>query len=149
MVNRVSIMKRVPIVVLAGIFLSACSSSEERAQSYYESGAKLLAAHENQKAAIEFKNAVQLNKKLLPAWRGLAAIDEQGHNWVELTGVLRTIADLDPKDADAKLKLARLMLYGGATDEALKLVNGLEEADNWLRLPAFRGISVHRAIPHG
>jgi hypothetical protein len=26
---------------------------------------------------------------------------------------------------------------------------GLEEADNWLRLPAFRGISVHRAIPHG
>ena len=123
-------MKRVPIVVLAGIFLSACSSSEERAQSYYESGAKLLAAHENQKAAIEFKNAVQLNKKLLPAWRGLAAIDEQGHNWAELTGVLRTIADLDPKDTDAKLKLARLMLYGGATDEALKLVNGLEEADN-------------------
>ena len=123
-------MKRIPILLLAGIFLSACSSSEERAQSYYESGAKLLAAHENQKAAIEFKNAVQLNKKLLPAWRGLAAIDEQGHNWAELTGVLRTIADLDPKDTDAKLKLARLMLYGGATDEALKLVNGLEEADN-------------------
>jgi tetratricopeptide (TPR) repeat protein len=127
---RSSAMTRLALLFLLGILISGCSSSAERAQSYYEHGAKLLAAHDNQKAAIEFKNAVKLNKGLLPAWRGLAQIDEFGHNWTELVPVLRTIVELDPKDVDTKLKLARLMLYGGATDEALKVVNSVTEADN-------------------
>ena len=91
---------------------------------------KLLAEHDNQKAAIEFRNAIKLKKDLLPAWRGLAQIEELDHHWQGLVPILRTIAELDPKDVETKLKLARLMLLGGATDEALKLVNGLDEGDN-------------------
>ena len=50
--------------------------AEERAQSYYEHGMQLLAAHDNKRAEIEFRNAVKYNKKLLPAWQSLAQVEE-------------------------------------------------------------------------
>ncbi len=78
------------VLALAIIGLSACSSSEERAKSYYEHGVQLLAAHDNQRAAIEFRNAVKYNKDLLPAWRGLAEIEEQAHNGPGLIPVLQS-----------------------------------------------------------
>ena len=116
------------LLLLAAVLLTGgCSSSAERAQNYYENGMKLLAAHEYQKATIEFKNAIALKKDLVPAWRGLAQIDEATHQWQALVGALKTIVELDPKDVETKLKLARLMLFGGATDQALKLVNELND----------------------
>ena len=41
--------------------------------------------------------------------------------------MLRTIIDLAPNDVEAKLKLARLMLYGGSADQALALVKDLDD----------------------
>ena len=121
--------KRCALVLLLGLGLAACSSAAQRAQNHYENGQKLVAAHDDTRAALEFKNAVQLKKDMLPAWRGLADIDERHHNWTELVSVLRSIVDLDPKDAASKLKLARLMLFGGAADEALKLVNSIDSTN--------------------
>ena len=117
-------------VILAGLALAGCSSKAEQAQSYYDHGQKLLAAHDTKGAALEFKNAIRLKNDFLPAYRGLAQIDETDHNWTELVPTLRRIVDLDPKDVDTRLKLARLMLYAGATDQALKLVNDLDASDN-------------------
>jgi tetratricopeptide (TPR) repeat protein len=123
-------MKRFPILCLLALCLGACSSAEKRAERYYESGKKLLATHDVQRAAIEFKNAVRLKKDMLPAWRGLAEADELDHRWAELVPVLRTIVELDPKDVDAKLKLANLLLYGGAADQALAIVKDLDDTAN-------------------
>ena len=67
---------RIAIVIAGAMQLACCSSSAERAQSYYDNGVKLLAKHENQKAAIEFKNAIDLKRDMIPAWRGLAQIEE-------------------------------------------------------------------------
>jgi tetratricopeptide (TPR) repeat protein len=117
----------VSLCLLLGLGLAACSSAAQRAQNYYENGQKLVAAHDDQRAALEFKNAIQLKKDMLPAWRALADIDERHHNFTELVPVLRGIVDLDPKDVDTKLKLARLMLFGKAPDEALKLVNSIDQ----------------------
>ena len=72
---------RFAVAALAAFQLAGCSSPEARAQSYYESGMKFLAAHDDAKAAIEFRNAVNLKKDLLPAWRGLAQSEEDLHNW--------------------------------------------------------------------
>jgi len=52
---------RCALVALAVIGLSACSSPEERAKSFYEHGVQLLAEHDNQRAEIEFRNAVKYN----------------------------------------------------------------------------------------
>ena len=129
-IRRSSGYSRVAFILLVAASLAGCSSAAKRAQSYYEDGQKLLAQHQNQKAALQFRNAIRLKKDMLPAWRGLAQVDELQHNWAELVPILRSIVDLDPKDVDSKLKLARLLLYGGATDQALKLVNDLDQSGN-------------------
>ena len=82
---------------------------------------QLLAAKNYKWAELEFKNAIRLKKDLLPAWRGLAQVEELNHHLQVLVPVLQTIVELDPKDVETKLKLARLTLYGGATDQALGL----------------------------
>ena len=119
-----------PVMLMVALQVTGCSSSEQRAQNYYEDGAKLVAQHKYFQAAVEFRNAIRLKKDMLPAWRGLAQVEEFTHQWTELVGALRSIVNLDPKDVDAKLKLARLMLYGGATDQALKLVNSFDPTED-------------------
>jgi tetratricopeptide (TPR) repeat protein len=117
------------ILAFVVIQLAGCSSSEQRAQSYYEHGKELLAAHDNQRAEIEFRNAVKYNPKLLPAWRSLADVEEQMHNWRVLVPALRNILELEPDDVATRIKLGRLLLVGGAFDDALKLVNDAKAAD--------------------
>ena len=122
--------KRCALVLLSALSLAACSSAAQKAQNYYDSGQKLLAAHDDTRAALEFRNAVRLKKDMLPAWKALAGIDERLHNWPELVTVLRNVTQLDPKDVEAKIKLARLMLVGGAADQALKLINSIPAASS-------------------
>jgi tetratricopeptide (TPR) repeat protein len=117
------------VIFGAALSLAACGSPEVRAQRYYDSGSKFLAAHDYAKAAIEFRNAVNLKKDLLPAWHGLAESEEDMHNWGELVPALRAILDLDPKDQTTRLKLANLLLAGGAVTEAQRLANDSPEPD--------------------
>src|SRR5205807_6240450 len=108
--------------------VSGCGSSQDRAQNYYDNGMKLLAEHDYARARIEFRNAIKNQKGLLPAWRGLAQVEELDRRWDGLIPVLRTIVDLEPKEVDARLKLARLV-FVGSPDEALSLANAVLEID--------------------
>ena len=51
-------------------------SPEKHAQNYYEHGVKLAEHGDPAKAVIELRNALRLNRNLLPAWRSLAQIEE-------------------------------------------------------------------------
>src|SRR6516165_1326661 len=126
--NKPSIGIRAAVVFAAALLVAACSS-QERAKSYYASGMKLLEAHDNARAAIEFKNALRLDKRLLAAWRSLAQVDELIGQRGELIPIFRSIVELDPTDNSARLKLARLLLASGTLDEALSLANTAKEAD--------------------
>src|SRR5262245_28381970 len=103
--------------------LAACSTPEERAQSYLAKAQELLAKNDDVKASLEFRNAIKNKKDLLPAWRGLAAIEEKRQNYAALGPILRTVVELDPSDLDARLKLGKLLLLAGAVDQALTLIN--------------------------
>lgn len=117
-------------VIVTVLALTGCSSPEQRAQSYYEHGMQLLAAHDDQRAAIEFRNAVKYNRNLLPAWRSLAQIEEATRNWSGLIPVMRAIVELDPHDVTARVKLGRLLLLAGALDDALRVANDAQEQDS-------------------
>ena len=91
-------------LILAALQLAACNSPEERAQNYYERGMKLLAQQDYVKASLEFRNALQLKKDLVEAWRALADIEQHNQNWEGLIAIRRTIVELDPKDVDEKLR---------------------------------------------
>jgi tetratricopeptide (TPR) repeat protein len=118
--------------LLAVLLLQApgCSSPEDRAQNHYERGMKLLAQNEHVKASIEFKNALQLKKDLVGAWRGLAQIEERNQNWEALYAILRTIVDLDKNDVNTRVRLARLMLMANQLDQALQTANAATELDS-------------------
>jgi tetratricopeptide (TPR) repeat protein len=110
-------------LVLAALQLGACSSREERAQSYYEHGKSYLEKNDFVKARIELRNAIQQKDDMVEAWRALVKVDEHDKNWQGLAGDLRRITELDPKDAKARVQLARLFLIGGALKDALKMSN--------------------------
>ena len=130
---------RLACVAMVALQLAACGSPEDRAQRYYESGEKLLAAHEDQKAGVEFRNALKLKKDLLPAWRGLAQTEENAHHWEGVAVALRTILDLDPSDEVTRLKLAKLLVAGGAPEQAAKLVNAAAD-NNTAELHALKAV---------
>jgi tetratricopeptide (TPR) repeat protein len=111
--------------------VAGCGSREERAQAYYERGKDYLEKKDYVKARIEFRNAIQRKADLLPAWQGLAQIDEQEQNLPALAGTLRRITELAPNDVAATIKLARIYLLGGSStlDQALKLANQAGEVD--------------------
>jgi cellulose synthase operon protein C len=117
-------------LVLVVLQIVGCSSPEERAQSYYENGIKLYAAHQNAKATLELRNAVRLKRNLIAAWKVLAEIDEASRNWPALISDMRTIVELDPNDISTRLKLGKLLLLAGSSKEALELADRGIEINN-------------------
>jgi len=85
-------------LILCAFQFAACSSREQRAQRYYESGMSYLEKKDYAKARIELRNALQLREDMVDAWRALAKIDEHDRNAQSLLASLRRIAELDDKD---------------------------------------------------
>lgn len=112
------------VLVIGALSLGACSGTpEQRAQKHYERGASFLAAKDYVRARVEFRNALQRKNDMLAAWKGLAEIDEHDQNWQSLASSLRKIVELDDKDIESRLRLARIAIIARSTEEALKLTN--------------------------
>lgn len=121
---------RSALAVLSVTLAAGCSSQEDRARGYYESGTKFLAEHNSTKAAIEFRNAVRLKRDFIEAWKALAEIDETSRDWPHFVADMRTIVEIAPSDVSAKLKLGKLLLLAGSPYEALNVVNAGLDLDN-------------------
>lgn len=122
--------KLVPLFFLVTLIaaLSGCDSPEERAQAYIESGKAHLASGETTLASLDFRNALQIDDKLVPAWYGLVEIEERQSNWEKVIGLLRKIIELDPSHLDAQIKYGKILLLAGQLDKAL------ESSDTALKL---------------
>src|SRR5664279_1437597 len=66
---------------------------------------------------------------MVVAWQALSQLEERNKNWPGVISASRKISELDPKDIEARLRLARLALLGGALDQALYWVNKASEID--------------------
>ncbi len=116
-------------LVVLTLQIAGCSSREQRAQSYYEHAMSYLKQQDFVKARIELRNAIQLKGDMVEAWRALAKIDEHDRNWQGYAGTLRKIVELDPNDITATVELTRILLLGGALDDALKMANAANALD--------------------
>ena len=101
--------------------LVACSSPEEQMASHYESGQELLEKDDVIKASLEFRNALQINNKYVPAWYGLALVEERNSEWQRAASILDNILNLDPNHLKARVKLSKIMLMAGRLDKALEI----------------------------
>ena len=129
LLNRPRVLNFSVCIVLAALLLAGCSSKEERAQAYYAHAMQLISQHDDVKARIELRNALQLQDNMIAAWQALSQLEERNKNWSAVIGASRKIAELDPKDIDARLRLAKLALLGGALDQALDWANKAGEID--------------------
>jgi len=108
------------LMLLTGLlFLGACDSAEDRLAQHYERGLELLETGSTAQAALEFRNALDINGDFAPARLELAKIYlEQGQAQAALANLIR-IVDTDPANSPAQLELARLLLLGGQFEQAL------------------------------
>ena len=115
-------MKRLAYVLFFTVSLGmlvSCSSPEEKAADYIESAKLLFEQDKLEKAALEYRNALQINQNLTDAWYGLALIHEKNQEWSKLYTALNKIRELNPKHLDARVKLGQILLASNQLDEAL------------------------------
>src|SRR6266404_6719486 len=110
------------------LLVSACGSPEQRAQGYYDRGIALIEKKDDLAARLELVNAVKFKGDKIEAWRALAGIDERTKAYQALFQDLRRIVELDPNDVDARLRLGKMLLAGGAPEAALRIVEGAGDA---------------------
>lgn len=106
-------------VILLVATIQACSSPEEKAADYIRNADALFEEGKLQKAAIEYKNALQVNQNQPDAWFGLARIHERKQEWRQAYGVLNKIRELAPNHVDGRIMLGQMLLASNQIDQAL------------------------------
>jgi tetratricopeptide (TPR) repeat protein len=120
---------RLGLVALPLILLAGCGSPEQRSQDYFEKGMALLAKNDDLNARVALTTSLKFNSNRIEAWRALAGIDERTKANSSLFQDLRRIVELDPKDTNTRLRLARIMTDNNGNDAALKLLDGATDED--------------------
>ncbi len=139
-------MRSLLIGCLPAFFLAACGSPEQNAQTYYERGMEQIAKHDDVAARGELLKAIKYKTDRADIWRALVGVDERTKAApAAVFGNLRRVVELDPNDLDARLKLARIMLNGGAADAALGIVEAAPaEAGSSAPLHALKALLLAR-----
>ena len=125
--ERRLISKAVGVVIMAGL-LAGCGSPEQKAQDLYEKGMALIAKNDDLNARVALLTSAKYKSDRIEVWKALAGIDERTKS-SSLFVDLRRIVELDPNDLDARLKLARVMVAGGAAEPAVKILDAANEGD--------------------
>ncbi len=111
------------VILVALLATAACDSPEERMENHYQSGIELLKSNDLAKAALEFRNVLQINTDHVPSLLGLSAVEEGNRNWRGVSNLLRKVLDLDPDNVEASTKIARLSLLARDLESALEYSN--------------------------
>ena len=107
---------RVCAIVFLSVALTACQSAEDQAQDHIERGLELVAEGDDDRARLEFRNALKLVPTDLQARRELAFLHIRTGNDGAALRELRILAEQDPSDAEVHLNLAEIAFRTGAME---------------------------------
>jgi tetratricopeptide (TPR) repeat protein len=89
-----------------------------RKQKYLESGKRYEASGKYKEAAIQFSNALKIDKGFAPAYYELAKTELQMGSVMPAYQALMRTVDLDPSNVAARITLGNMLLAGRATARA-------------------------------
>ncbi len=105
-------------VIAAMLLLAACDSPQEREAEHLKNGKALYESGDLSKAAIEFRNALQINPTGTEAKYFTGLIFEKRGNLPRAVSVFQEVALQDPNNRDIQLKLGQYALMNGDAGEA-------------------------------
>lgn len=121
---------RACVIVMAAL-LASCGGAQSRFESHMKRGQGYFDHGDFDKASIEFRNAMQIEPKDLPARLMAATVTERLGHPREALGLFQSVLDTAPQNDIARRNVARLYLFGGLTDQAQKLIQaGLAKQPN-------------------
>ncbi len=100
----------VSFLLMGALALSACDDAQSRADGHYQNGLALLADGEAEKAALEFRNAIALNKNFVEPRVEYGKLLMQSGDLARATNALEGAIEIDPAHLDARKMLARIMI---------------------------------------
>src|SRR5208337_672132 len=107
-------------IMLIFSILAACSGPEEKKVGFYNKGKALYEKGDYVKAALEFKNAIQIDLKYADAYYMLGMVALMRHDYRGAYGSFSKTVELSPRNWDAQVQLGRFLLGGGKSEEALE-----------------------------
>jgi len=111
------------------VVITACGGAEERKAKYLERGQNYFSEQNYEKAAIEFKNVVQIDQKSGEGYYWLGRVEEQRQNWTKSFGFYKKAVELDPKLIPAKSRLGRFYVVFDKLDEAQQQLKDIYSLD--------------------
>ncbi len=123
----------------AVVCLTACGGAQSRFDSHFKKGKAYYAQGDFVKASVEFRNALQIEPQNDAARLAAGEAAEKLHKPRDAYGLYQAVVDASPTNAAARVDLARLMVYSGSADQAVKVIEpGLAKYPNNAQLLALR-----------
>ena len=107
------------IIVIIGIFLSACDDPEERLRAYMARGIEFFEAGDYEAARLELKNALQIDATNGDAYYYFGRIYDAKRNWPEALRAFSQAVDQSPDHLDANIRFGRYLVLTGDLPRAL------------------------------
>lgn len=107
-------------MALAISLLSACQSSEEKAEAHYQAAQELLLKGDTDRALVELRNVFQLNGQHREARQTYARVQREKGNLREAYGQYLRLVEQYPDDFEGNVALAEMAMASGAWDDAEK-----------------------------
>lgn len=105
-------------ICVAALSLTACDNAESRAEGHFKNGMELLESGESEKAALEFRNAMRLNKAALaPRVEYGKLLMKQG-DFARAAGALEEAVEIEPTHLESRKMLARIMIVANQLSTA-------------------------------
>jgi tetratricopeptide (TPR) repeat protein len=110
-------------LVFPAVIVGGCGGAQARKARHLEKGEAFIAAHNYEKARVEFRNALQIAPNDSEARYQNGVVDEKLGNMREAGQFYQGAIDSNADNIQARAALARLYLLSGAPERALETIN--------------------------
>jgi len=111
------------LALLTGVsLLAGCGSPHSQFEGHVARGKHYLAAGNLEKASIEFRNALQIESESAEAFYWNAKVAQRRGNFRDAVMLYQQAVDARPDDNRSRASLAKLLVLGGAIQQALQVI---------------------------